>query len=78
MKSRVSHPAADEEHAKAAGRYAKISPDLGRRFYEEIERVLEEVCKASRRIRQIDGEIFIRFAGDRFRVGRKSLAHCYG
>lgn len=78
MKSRVFHPEADEEYAEAARHYAKIGPELGNRFYEEIERVLDEVCKASRRIRQIDGEIFIRSAGDRFRVGHKSLAHCYG
>ncbi|MBL9194254.1 MAG: type II toxin-antitoxin system RelE/ParE family toxin [Opitutaceae bacterium] len=57
MKSRVFHPEADEEYAEAARHYAKISPELGNRFYEEIERVLDEVCKAPHRFRSIDGEI---------------------
>lgn len=43
MKPRVFHPEADEEYAEAVGRYAKISPELGGRLYDEIERILDEV-----------------------------------
>jgi hypothetical protein len=32
------HPEADEDYADAATHYATISPELGGRFYDEIER----------------------------------------
>jgi hypothetical protein len=31
------HPEADEEHANAAEYYTRIEPELGQRFYDEIE-----------------------------------------
>jgi hypothetical protein len=31
------HPEADEEYASAPTHYANISPELGGRFYDEIE-----------------------------------------
>lgn len=42
MKPYVFHPRADEEYAQAAEYYAGISPELGRRFYNEIERLILE------------------------------------
>jgi toxin ParE1/3/4 len=37
------HREAEEEYAAAAEHYARISPALGIRFYEEIERLILEV-----------------------------------
>ena len=34
-----------EEEAQAALEYAAISPELGGRFYDEIERLIAEVCR---------------------------------
>ena len=56
MKPRRFHPEADEEYAEAAAYYAKVSPELGGRFYDEIERVIAEVCAAPGRFRRIDGD----------------------
>ena len=38
------HPAADAEFAEAVQYYAKVDPQLGVRFYREIERLIYEVC----------------------------------
>jgi len=38
------HPDADEEFAAAVRYYSEISPELGVRFYREMERLLQEVC----------------------------------
>lgn len=43
MKPHRLHREAGEEYATAAGHYARISPVLGIRFYEEIERLIFEV-----------------------------------
>ena len=43
MKSHRLHREAEEEYAAAAEHYARISPALGIRFYEEIERLIFEV-----------------------------------
>ncbi len=43
MKHRI-HPAADAEFASAVGYYAAIDATLGVRFYEEIEKLIREVC----------------------------------
>lgn len=54
MKSHALHPEADQEYAEAAQYYADISPALGGRFYDEIERLIAEACaqpKAHREIR---------------------------
>ncbi|AHF91969.1 plasmid stabilization protein [Opitutaceae bacterium TAV5] len=45
MKPHGFHREAEEEYVKAAGYYAKISPDLGERFYDEMERLIAEVCR---------------------------------
>jgi toxin ParE1/3/4 len=48
------HPDADEEFAEGVRYYAEISPDLGVRFYREIERLLCEVCSGPERFRLFD------------------------
>jgi len=41
---RIIHPAADAEFAEAVSYYAAIDPQLGIRFYREIERLIFAVC----------------------------------
>lgn len=48
---------AEEEHAAAAEYYACISPALGVRFYEEIERLILEVRTRPTLYRRHVGEI---------------------
>ena len=43
MKPHAFHPEAAEEYAEAAAYYARISPALGGRFYDEIERLIEDI-----------------------------------
>ena len=45
MKPHYFHPEAAEEYAAAADYYFKIQPELGGRFYDEIERLIETVCR---------------------------------
>lgn len=64
MKPLRFHPEADQEYTAAATHYAAISPDLGGRFYDEIERLIAEVRAAPHRFRRIDGEVRRHLAGD--------------
>lgn len=64
MKPPRFHPEADEEYAEAAAHYANINPDLGGRFYDEIERLIAEACVAPRRFRRVDGEVRRHLADD--------------
>lgn len=43
MKPYTFHPEASEEYANATEYYAAITPELGGRFYDEIERLIVEV-----------------------------------
>lgn len=43
MKAHVFHPAAAEEYAAAVEFYRSIDPELGARFYDEMERVILEI-----------------------------------
>jgi hypothetical protein len=45
VKPHYFHPAAAEEYTAAAQYYAKIHPELGGRFYDEIEGLIETVCR---------------------------------
>lgn len=45
MKPHGFHREAEEEYAKAAEDFATISPELGGRFYDEIEHLIAEVCR---------------------------------
>ena len=54
MKPHGFHPEADEEYAEAAKYYARVSPELGGRFYDEIERLMSDICKQPNRFRRFD------------------------
>ena len=51
------HPEADAEFAEAICYYAGVDPRLGVAFYQEVERVIREVCEHPKRFRQIDPPI---------------------
>jgi len=48
------HRAADEEYAAAAAYYGGISPELGGRFYDEIERLIYEIRAHPAQFRQFE------------------------
>jgi len=48
------HPEADEEFAAAVRYYSEISPELGVRFYCEMERLLREACAHPERFWKFD------------------------
>jgi toxin ParE1/3/4 len=43
VKPCIFHPEAGEEYTQAVEYYAAIDPQLGNRFYDEIERLVSEV-----------------------------------
>jgi len=43
VKPHVFHPAAEAEYAHAAAYYASINPELGGRFYDEVERLIRDI-----------------------------------
>ena len=49
MKRHAFHPEAVEEYVHAVEYYATISPSLGRRFFEEMERLIKKVCENPKR-----------------------------
>jgi len=54
VKARAFHAAADEEYAQAAAYYAGISPELGQRFYDHIERLILDIRREPGRYRWFD------------------------
>jgi plasmid stabilization system protein ParE len=58
------HPEADEEFAGAVRYYSEISPELGVRFYREMERLLREVCANPQRFRKFDPPVRRHFSHD--------------
>ena len=48
------HPEADAEFAEAVRYYSEISPELGQRFYHEMERLLREACADPQRFWKFD------------------------
>ncbi len=64
MKPHRFHREAGDEYADAAEHYAKINPDLGGRFYDEIERLIAEICAAPNLYRRIDGDVRRHLATD--------------
>jgi toxin ParE1/3/4 len=58
------HPEADEEFARAVRYYSKISPELGVRFYREMERLLREICVEPKRFRIYDPPVRRHFSRD--------------
>ena len=57
MKPHGFHREANAEYAAASEYYARISPELGGRFYDEIERLIAEACAHPRMYRRVRGEI---------------------
>ena len=61
MKALAFHPQADEEYAEAVEYYAHINPELGKRFYDHIERLIIDVRREAprrsyqRRLAQMSG-----------------------
>jgi len=54
VKPHAFHPEAAEEYAQAAQYYANIHPELGGRFYDEIERLVREIRQQPDRFREFD------------------------
>lgn len=54
MKPFGFHRAAREEVNAAARYYAAISPELGRRFYDEVDGLVHDICEAPLRYRAFD------------------------
>jgi toxin ParE1/3/4 len=48
------HREADAEFTTALRNYAEISPELGDRFYDEIEQLIAQICKHPQRFREFD------------------------
>ncbi|MDA1274222.1 MAG: type II toxin-antitoxin system RelE/ParE family toxin [Verrucomicrobia bacterium] len=53
MKPHTFHPEAGQEYTQAVERYASIDSELGNRFYDEIERLIGNVCADPERFFQI-------------------------
>lgn len=51
MKPHAFHPEAAEEYAEAAAFYARISLELGGRFYDEMERLIDDIRRYPERFR---------------------------
>jgi hypothetical protein len=43
VKPHIFHPEAGEEYTRAVEYYADIAPELGARFYDEIERLIKAI-----------------------------------
>jgi len=56
LKPHFFPPGASTEYADAAGYYAAIEAQLGGRFYDEIEGLIEEIRRQPGRFRFFDGE----------------------
>lgn len=54
MKTHRFHPEADAEYAEAAEYYSAIQPELGGRFYDEMESLIADVCNNPTRWKQFD------------------------
>lgn len=57
MKPHAFHPAADEEYTQAAEYYAGINPELGRRFYDQLECLIQDIRRDPQRYRLFDPPI---------------------
>jgi len=58
------HPGADAEFAGAILYYSEISPELGIRFYHEMERLFREVSAGPQRFRKFDPPVRRHFGRD--------------
>ena len=51
MKPPAFHPEAEQKYAQAAKYYSEVDPDLGGRFYDEMERLIQDVRRDPKRFR---------------------------
>ena len=54
MRPHAFHPEAAEEYEAAANYYTQIYPELGGRFYDEVERLIQDMCREPARFRRFD------------------------
>jgi hypothetical protein len=54
VKPHAFHPEAEQEYAQAAKYYSEVDPDLGGRFYDEMERLIQEIRRDPKRFRRFD------------------------
>ena len=54
MKPHAFHPEAAAEYADTANYYAHVSLELGGRFYDEMERLVQDVRRNPKRFRHFD------------------------
>jgi plasmid stabilization system protein ParE len=54
VKPHAFHPEAAEEYTQAARYYARIDPNLGGRFYDEIEGLIVDIRRQPERFRPFD------------------------
>ena len=54
MKPHAFPPEAAEEYADAANYYTRIYPELGGRFYDEMERLMQDIRREPPRFRRFD------------------------
>lgn len=66
--NRLIHEAANREFREALDYYTEISPELGARFYREMERLMLDVCAQPLVFRQFDPPARRHFT-DRFPYG---------
>jgi plasmid stabilization system protein ParE len=66
--NRLIHEEANREFRKALDYYLAISPELGARFYREMERLMNEVCARPQLFRAFDPPARRHFT-DRFPYG---------
>ena len=57
MRARVFHAEANEEYVQAAEYYARIDPELGKRFYDQIEGLIHDIRCEPQRFRLFDPPI---------------------
>jgi toxin ParE1/3/4 len=57
VKARAFHAEADQEYTQAAEYYSGINPELGRKFYDEIERLILDVRRQPQRFPLLDPPI---------------------
>lgn len=53
MKPHAFHPEASQEYTQAAEYYAAIAPELGGRFFDEIERLIDQVRRQPERFLRV-------------------------
>jgi plasmid stabilization system protein ParE len=57
VKRHVFDPLADQEYTEALRYYTSIEPEVGRRFYDEIESLILDIRTAPGRFRIVQGEV---------------------